>query len=551
MKNEKTLKVGFLGGVGEIGKNITVLEYGNDIIIVDCGLTFPSQDMPGIDLVIPDTSYLINNKHKVRGLFLTHGHEDHIGAVPYLLKDLSVPVYATKLTLTLVENKIKEYGNNGYKLKCVRPRDRVNAGVFNVEFINVNHSIPGSCALAISTPVGMVVHSGDFKIDLTPVNDELMDITRLTEIGKNGVLLLLCESTNVERAGYTMSETIVGATLERLFTDNAKRRIIVATFSSNVQRIQQIINVAAKHKRKVALSGRSLLNVVEAASKIGELTVPKGVLIDIDKIKNVPDRDLVIISTGSQGEPMSALTRMAGDDFNQVKIGKNDTIIISASPIPGNERSIYQVINNLYRKGAEVVYDSIEKIHVSGHACQEELKILHSIINPKFFIPVHGEYRHLKKHVDLALEMGMKEHQVMICELGDCVSVGRKSMKRLDKITAGSRFVDGLNIDDSTSPTVRDRIHLAEEGLIVVLTNVSSESGEILSGPDVISRGVILSEEQNAEIKELVLRALSQFDLKALGDLREVKKKVRSAVRNYIMKKTKGNPMVLPLFNEL
>ena len=551
MKNEKTLKVGFLGGVGEIGKNITVLEYGNDAIVIDCGLTFPSQDMPGIDLVIPDTAYLINNKHKIRGLFLTHGHEDHIGAVPYLLKDLSVPVYATKLTLALVENKIKEYGIKNYKLKCVKPRDRINAGVFNVEFINVNHSISGSCALSIGTPVGTVVHSGDFKIDLTPVNDELMDITRLTEIGKNGVLLLLCESTNVERAGYTMSETVVGATLDHLFSDNAKRRIIVATFSSNVQRIQQIINVAAKHKRKVALSGRSLLNVVEAASKIGELSLPKGVLIEVDRIKNVADRELVIISTGSQGEPMSALTRMAGDDFNQVKIGKNDTIIISASPIPGNERSIYQVINNLYRKGAEVIYDSIEKIHVSGHACQEELKILHSIVKPKFFIPVHGEYRHLKKHVDLALGMGMKEHQVMICELGDCVSVGKKSIRKLDKITAGSRYVDGLNIDDSTSPTVRDRIHLAEEGVIIVLTTVSAESGELLSGPDVISRGVILSEEQNEEIKELVLRALSQFDIKSLGDLREVKKKVRSIVRNYIMKKTKGNPMVLPLFNEL
>ena len=551
MKNEKTLKVGFLGGVGEIGKNITVLEYGNDAIIIDCGLTFPSQDMPGIDLVIPDTSYLINNKQKIKGLFLTHGHEDHIGAVPYLLKDLSIPVYGTKLTLALVENKIKESGIKNYKFKCVKPRDRVNAGVFNVEFINVNHSIPGSCALAVSTPVGTVVHSGDFKIDLTPVNDELMDLTRLSEIGKNGVLLLMCESTNVERSGYTMSETVVGSTLEHLFSDNLKRRIIVATFSSNVQRIQQIINVAAKHKRKVALSGRSLLNVVEAASKIGELSIPKGVLIDIDKIKNYPDRELVIISTGSQGEPMSALTRMAGDDFDQVKIGNNDTIIISASPIPGNERSIYQVINNLYRKGAEVVYDSIEKIHVSGHACQEELKILHSIIKPKFFIPVHGEYRHLKKHADLAIGMGMKEHQVMICELGDCVSVGRKSMRKTDRIPAGSRFVDGLNIDDSTSPTVRDRIHLAEEGLIVVLTTVSAESGEILSGPDVISRGVILSDEQYDELKELILRALAQFDLKSLGDLREVKKKVRSTVRNYIMKKTKGNPMVLPLFNEL
>ena len=342
MKN-KVLKVGFLGGVGEIGKNMTFVEYANDIIIIDCGLTFPSQEMPGVDLVIPDVSYLVSNKQKIRGLFLTHGHEDHIGAVPYFLRDLGVPinVYGTKMTLALLETRIKEFGVSNYRLNQVKPRDEINAGVFRVEFINVNHSISGSCALSITTPVGVIVHSGDFKIDLTPINDRLMDITRLSEIGKRGCLLLMCESTNVERAGYTMSESVVGTTLERLFSENLKRRLIIATFSSNVQRLQQIINISAKFRRKVALLGRSLVKVVDVAAKIGELSVPKNVLIDVDKIKNYPDKEIVVISTGSQGEPMSALTRMAGDDNSQISIGENDTIIISASPIPGNERSIY------------------------------------------------------------------------------------------------------------------------------------------------------------------------------------------------------------------
>lgn len=552
MKN-KVLKVGFLGGVGEIGKNMTFVEYANDIIIIDCGLTFPSQEMPGVDLVIPDVSYLVSNKQKIRGLFLTHGHEDHIGAVPYFLRDLGVPinVYGTKMTLALLETRIKEFGVSNYRLNQVKPRDEINAGVFRVEFINVNHSISGSCALSITTPVGVIVHSGDFKIDLTPINDRLMDITRLSEIGKRGCLLLMCESTNVERAGYTMSESVVGTTLERLFSENLKRRLIIATFSSNVQRLQQIINISAKFRRKVALLGRSLVKVVDVAAKIGELSVPKNVLIDVDKIKNYPDKEIVVISTGSQGEPMSALTRMAGDDNSQISIGENDTIIISASPIPGNERSIYHVINNLYKKGAEVVYDSIEKIHVSGHACQEELKILHSILKPKFFIPVHGEYRHLKKHAKLAAEMGLKDHQMIIAEIGDTVLVTPKTIKKGDRIPAGSRFVDGYNIDDSTSATVRDRRRLAEEGLIVVLLTVSAESGEILQRPDVIARGVTLGDEQMEDVKEIIEKVVCSFDLKSQGDLGEVKKKIRSSVRNYLNKRSKNNPMILPLITEL
>ncbi len=550
MKNNKTLKIRFLGGVGEIGKNMTALEFGKDIIVIDAGLTFPSQDMPGIDLVIPDTTYLQENKDKIRGVVLTHGHEDHIGAVPYLLRELNVPVYGTKMTLALLETKLKEFKLNNYRLKRVRPREKITLGCFNVEFVTVNHSIAGACALAITTPVGVIVHSGDFKIDMTSPNGEMMDFSRLSEIGKKGVLLLLCESTNVERAGYTMSERVVSETLERLFATNAKRRIIIATFSSNVNRIQQIIKIAEKNKRKVALSGRSMIKVTEAAESIGELDVPNGIMVDIDKIKNIPDKDLVIISTGTQGEPMSVLTRMAGDDYPQVTITKNDTIIISASPIPGNEKSISEVINNLYRKGAEVVYEAIENIHVSGHACQEELKIMHSLLKPKFFIPVHGEYRHLKKHVILTKELGMKDYQMLIPDIGDTVLLTEKTMKLGEKFHAGSRFVDGLQIDDSTT-YVRDRLHLAEDGLIIALCCISSESGELLQKPDVISKGVVLSDEQTEAIKDIVLRTVQSFDMKALGDTREVKNKIRSSIRNFVIKKTKNNPMILPVVTEV
>ena len=550
MKNFKTLNVRFLGGVGEIGKNMTALEFGKDIIVIDAGLTFPSQDMPGIDLVIPDTTYLQENKDRIRGIFLTHGHEDHIGGVPYLLREISAPVYGTKMTLALLETKLKEFKIGNYKLKRVKPRERISVGCFQVEFITVNHSIAGACALSITTPVGVIVHSGDFKIDMTSPNGEMMDFSRLSEIGKKGVLLLMCESTNVERPGYTMSEMVVTETLERLFQTNAKRRIIIATFSSNVNRIQQIFNIAAKNKRKVALSGRSMIKVTEAAQSIGELDVPDGILVDIDKIKNIPDKDLVIISTGTQGEPMSVLTRMAGDDYPQVSIGKNDTIIISASPIPGNEKSIFEVINKLYRKGAEVVYESIENIHVSGHACQEELKIMHSLIKPKFFIPVHGEYRHLKKHVMLTKELGMKDYQMLIPDIGDTVSLTEKTMRFGDKFHAGSSFVDGLQIDDTTT-YVRDRLHLAEDGLVIALCCISSESGELLQRPDVISKGVVLSDEQTEAIKDIILKTVQSFDMKSLGDTREVKNKIRSSIRTFVIKKTKNNPMILPVITEV
>ena len=549
MKNKNALKVRFLGGVGEIGKNMTALEYGKDIIVIDSGITFPTADMPGIDLVAPDVSYLVQNKDRIKGVVLTHGHEDHIGGLPYLLKEINVPVYGTKLTLMLCEHKLKEQKILGYELNCVKTGSSIKLGVFSVEFIHVNHSIPGSCALAITTPVGIVVHSGDFKVDLTPISGQMIDMTRLSEIGKKGVALLLCESTNVEQEGYTMSEHVVGETLDRLFADNQKRRIIIATFATNVHRIQQIIDIAERHKRKVAFSGRSMLNVVDAASKVGEITIPDNVVIDIEKIKNVADKDLVIISTGSQGEPMSALTRMASGDYNQVQVGSNDTIIISASPIPGNEKSVYQVINNLYKKGAEVVYKSITKIHVSGHACQEELKIMHTLLKPKFFIPVHGEYRHLKKHCRLAKQLGMKDGNMLIAEIGDTIEVSAKAMRRGEQFQAGTRYIDGLSIDDTES-VVRDRKHLAEDGLIVAVCCVSEDSGEILQEPDIINRGSILTDEQVQEVKNIVMRVISSFDVKS-SDLGDIRNTIRKQLRNYILKKTKKSPMIIPVITEV
>ncbi len=550
MKKQNALKVRFLGGVGEIGKNMTALEFGKDIIIIDAGLTFPSQDMPGIDLVIPDISYLTQNQDRVRAVFLTHGHEDHIGGLPYLLKELNVPVYGTKLTLTLAENKIIEFNIKNPKFNCVKPKSVIRAGVFSVEFINVNHSIPGSVALSINTPVGNIFFSGDFKVDLTPIGGEIIDLARLTEIGKKGVTLMFCESTNVERAGYSMSESVVSDNLERLFLSNKSRRIIIATFASNVYRIQQILNIASKNKRKVALSGRSMVNVVEASSKIGEITIPQNTLIDIDKIKNYQDKDLVIVSTGSQGEPMSALTRMAMGESSQISIGKNDTIIISATPIPGNEKSIYQVINNLYRKGAEVVYESLENIHASGHACQEELKIMHSLIKPKFFIPVHGEYRHLIKHAELAKDMGLKESNILICDIGDTVEVTSKSIKKKEKFQAGSRLVDGLAIDE-TQTVVRDRKLISLEGIIVAVCCISAESGLILQEPDIISKGAGLTNKQVLEMKALTVKCLNDYNVKSAGDLTVIRNILRKKLRDYVFKKTKKNPMILPIITEV
>ena len=550
MKNDKQLKVRFLGGVGEIGKNMTALEYGKDIIIIDAGTSFPSDDMPGIDLVIPDISYLIENRNKIRGVVITHGHEDHIGGLPYLLKELNIPVFGTKLTLTLAENKLKEHNLNNVSLNCIKPGSIVKLGCFTVEFINVNHSIAGAVALAVTTPVGVVFHTGDYKIDFTPINGEHTDLGRIAEIGGNGVLLLLAESTNIERPGYTMSERVVGETFDHIFSDNIGRRLIIATFASNVHRLQQILDMAVKYRRKVVFSGRSMINVADAASKIGELKIPQNLVIDIDKIKNMKDSELVIISTGSQGEPMSALTRMASGEFNKIKIGNNDTVVISASPIPGNEKMVYGVINNLYRLGAEVVYESLEPIHVSGHACRDELKIIHTLTNPKFFIPVHGEYRHLKKHAKLAESLGMKPGNILIADIGDTAVVTPKSIKRGERFSSGTRLVDGLGIDDGESVVLRDRIHLSEDGIIIVVACIDELSGHLVS-TDLVNKGIVMDEAIWSEAKNNVSNALAHLDVKADGDKSEIKYAIRRSLKNYIFKKTKKNPMILPVIMEI
>ncbi|MBQ3596872.1 MAG: ribonuclease J [Clostridia bacterium] len=545
-KPEKALKVSFLGGVGEIGKNMTVLEYGKDMIVIDAGLTFPGANMPGVDLVIPDASYLENNKNRIKGIVITHGHEDHIGGLPYILKEINAPVYGTKLTLTLIENKLKEHKLNQAVLNCVKPSSVIKLGCFTIEFINVNHSIAGAVALSITTPVGVVFHSGDFKIDFTPVAGETMDLTRISEIGKKGVLLLMADSTNIEIEGTTMSESVVKDTLGHVFSDNAKRRLIIATFASNVHRLQQILDFAKKYKRKVAFSGRSMINIAEAAAKIGELKIPENLIIDLEQIKNYKNEQIVIVSTGTQGEPMSALTRMASGEFNRVTIGENDTVVISASVIPGNEKMIYGVINNLYRLGAEVVYETLEPIHVSGHACRGELRTLHSLIKPKFFIPVHGEYRHLKKHVQLAQSLGMKQSQTMIAEIGDSVELTKNTIKRGEKVKAGSRFVDGVGIDGEDSFVLRDRIHLAEDGLVVAVAGFDEFTAQ-LNSLEIIAKGLVFSEDMINECKSNLAHVLDKTDLRAVRDENELSAMIRRTLKNYIFKLTKKNPVIIPV----
>lgn len=544
--NAKALKVRFLGGVGEIGKNMTALEFGKDIIVIDAGLTFPGENMPGVDLVIPDDTYLVQNKSRVRGIVITHGHEDHIGAMPYILKDLNVPVFGTKLTLTLIENKLREHKVNDARLNCIKPGSVVKLGCFSVEFINVNHSIAGAVGLAITTPVGVVFHSGDFKIDFTPVNGETMDLARIAEIGKKGVLLLMADSTNIEIEGSTMSESVVKDTLDHVFGDNVSRRLIIATFASNVHRVQQILDLAVKYKRKVAFSGRSMINIAEAASRIGELKIPEGLIVDVERVKNFRDEEIAIISTGTQGEPMSALTRMASGEFNKVTIGGNDTVVISASVIPGNEKMIYGVINNLYRLGAEVIYESLEPIHVSGHACRGELRILHTLLKPRFFIPVHGEYRHLKKHEKLAQSLGMKPGSIVIADIGDTVELDGKTIKFGEKFPSGSRFVDGVGIDGADSFVLRDRIHLSEDGLIVAVVAVDEYSAE-LSSVEIIGKGLVLTESIINDTRANLVNALKQTDLRKVRDETELSGIIRRILKNYLFKVTKKNPMILPV----
>lgn len=549
LKNKKSdkVKVIFLGGVGEIGKNITALECGDDMIIIDSGLAFPGEDMPGVDLVIPDFTYIKENVDKLRGIVITHGHEDHIGSLPYLLKDVKVPIYASQITLTLIDNKIREHKITGVKGVCVKPGYVVRLGCFNVEFVKVNHSIPGAFALSISSPAGTIFHTGDFKIDYEPIDGEVIDLPRIAEIGKNGVTLMLGESTNVERPGYTMSEKRVGENLERIFIDNADRRLFVATFSSNIYRVQQIIELAIKYNRKVAVVGRSMINNIDAGMKIGSFKFNKSVFIDVEKVGSLEDKNVLILSTGSQGEPRSALTRLANGEFSKIEIGDNDTIIFSSSPIPGNENMINNVVNNLYKKGAVVI---TENVHTSGHACQEELKLIHYLLNPKFFIPVHGEYRHLKLHIDLATKVNTPKSHCLIPEIGNVVEISKNTMVLKGNVQAGEQLVDGLGIGDVGSVVLKDRKQLSEDGLVVVVMGVSDATGELFNEPYLITRGFVYTDEADGlceEAKQILHDTIETLNFRENKDWNELRNAIRKPLRNFFYKKTMRTPMILPI----
>ncbi|MDI6618640.1 MAG: ribonuclease J [Clostridiales bacterium] len=554
MAKREKLKIIPLGGLGEIGKNMTVVEYKNDIIVIDCGLMFPEEEMLGIDIVIPDITYLIKNKDRFRAIVLTHGHEDHIGALPYVLKQINVPVYGTKLTLGLVENKLKEHGLlNEVELKCVKAKDKVKIGDFEVEFIKTSHSIADSVALAIHTPVGVIVHTGDFKVDYTPIDGDVIDLARFAELGKQGVLLLMADSTNVERKGYTMSERVVGETFQNIF-GKAKGRIIVATFASNIHRVQQIINAAYSYGRKVAVSGRSMVNVVDVAYQLGYLNIPEGTLIDIDDIDKFPKEKIVIITTGSQGEPMSALVRMSTSEHKKVDIIPGDMIIISATPIPGNEKFVYRVINQLFKRGADVIYEDLAEVHVSGHACQEELKLIHTLVKPEFFVPVHGEYRHLKQHALLAQKLGMKPENIFILENGSILELNHKHARVAGSVTAGQVLVDGLGVGDVGNIVLRDRKHLSQDGILTVVVTISKESGSVIAGPDIISRGFVYvreSEDLMDQAKEIVKETLSKCEEKQISDWSTIKTNIKEALRGFLYEKTKRKPMILPIIMEI
>ena len=543
------LKITFLGGVGEIGKNMTALEYNDEIVIVDAGLTFPDDDLPGVDIVIPDMTYLIENKSKIKALLLTHGHEDHIGAVPFLLEQINVPIYGTRLTLALVDNKMKEHPNVKYKAISVKPKNVLKIGSFSIEFIKVSHSIAGSLALAITTPVGTVVHTGDFKIDYEPIDGVMTDISRLGEIGRKGVSLLLCESTNVCRPVYSMSEKSVGRTLDEIIKNHANNRIIVATFASNIHRMQQIMDIAEKYNRKIAFTGRSMINVSEVAMKIGELTFNRDNIVDIDKVDKLDDKEILIMTTGSQGEPMSALTRMAAGEFKSVKIRPNDLVILSASPIPGNEKNVYNVINALYKLGADVIYDELEKVHTSGHACQEELKLMHSLVKPKFFMPIHGEYRHLKTHKELAMTLGMDARNILLPSIGMQVELGPNSIKEVGFVKAGQRLVDGIGIGDMDSNVLRERKQLSEDGICVVCVNINNVAGEVTSDPFIITRGVVYADEQESfvqDAKACIIASLKESDLRGV-EPSVIRASLRRNVSNFIFRRTKRRPMILTI----
>ena len=549
-----TIKIIPLGGLHEIGKNITVFEYGDDIILVDAGLAFPDDDMLGVDLVIPDLTYLERNKEKIRGLVITHGHEDHIGSVPYLLKKINVPVYATKLAAGLIRNKLEEHKLlRSTKLKEVKQGQAIKLGKFKVEFIRSCHSIPDSVMLAITTPVGTILHTGDFKLDFTPIDGEQMDLGRIAELGNKGILALMSDSTNAERKGYTMSESTVGEVFEKLF-QNCKKRIVVATFASNVHRVQQIVNSAVEHKRKIAVCGRSMINMIDTARELGYIKCPDNVFIDIDMIKNYTDDQLVIITTGSQGEPMSALTRMAAGEHRKVQITPNDKVIISATAIPGNEKFVSKVIDDLMQLGAEVIYSSLEAIHVSGHACQEEQKIILALAKPKYFIPVHGEYRQLIAHSETAKSMGIAKENIFLTDTGKVLELNEDEAKFTGTVPSGRVLVDGLGVGDVGSIVLRDRQHLSQDGLIIIVMTMDSSSGSIIAGPDVISRGfVYVRESENLmdDVKNVVRREVYKCEEKHITDWSTIKSNVKDNLREYIFQKTKRNPMILPIIMEI
>ena len=548
------LKIISLGGLDEIGKNMTVYEFGNDIIVVDCGMGFPDDDMYGIDVVIPDVSYLIKNQSKIRGIFITHGHEDHIGALPYVLRSINAPIYTTRMTAGLIRLKLEEHRLlDKTKIITCKAGDVVKAGAFSVEFIHVNYSIADAVAFAIKCPVGVCVHTGDFKIDTTPIQGGMIDLARFGELGKEGVLALLSDSTNVERPGYTRSERSVGASFDALFK-GCEERIIVTTFASNVDRIQQIIDVAARYGRKVAVTGRSMENAMKVSTELGYMNIPDGVVMDLNHIKSLPKNKICIITTGSQGETMSALSRMAFSTHRQVDILPGDRIIISASTIPGNEHAMGNVINELYRKGAEVVNERERALHVSGHACQEELKIIHALVKEKFFIPVHGEQRHLKLHAKLAQEMGMDPRNILVSEIGRVIELTPNSAKLAGTVTAGKVFVDGYGVGDVGSVVLRDRRHLAQDGMVVVVLSLSGEDGSIVSGPDIITRGFVYVKESEGlmdELRQVALDAVLSIDARSATDWSAIKGQIKGSLSNYLYKKTKRSPMILPVIMEV
>lgn len=552
-KNQNKVQIIPLGGLGEIGKNMTVFKYGDDIILIDAGLMFPEDDMLGIDLVIPDFTYLIENRDKVRAIFLTHGHEDHIGALPYVLKQIDVPVYGTALTLGILEGRLKENGVSSEGLCVIKPGDKIKAGAFNLEFIRVNHSIPDAISIAIHTPIGTIIHTGDFKFDHTPVDGQVTQFNKFAEFGDRGVLALLADSTNAERPGVTPSEKMVGQTFDDEFR-YAKNRIIIATFSSNVHRIQQVIDTAVKYKRKVAVIGRSMVNVVNIALELGYLKAPEGVLIDIDETNNYTADKIVIITTGSQGEPMSALTRMAMNDHKKVDIMPGDTVIISATPIPGNEKLVARTIDHLYKLGADVIYEKSNGVHVSGHASREEIKLMHNLVRPKFFMPVHGEYRHLIKHAGLAQDLGMPKENIVIAENGCVVELTRNSIGVAGRIPAGKILVDGLGVGDVGNIVLRDRRQLSQDGIMIVVVTIEKETCRVVSGPDIVSRGFVYVREAEGlmdDARDKVQAALEKCEENGVSEWSAIKSAIRDSLGRFLYEKTRRRPMILPIIMEI